>query len=565
MKSFAAQLFILLRSSSGRRNILRLARFFVYLIILVSIYSTLFHYIMEYEGRYYSWVTGYYWTLTVMSTLGFGDITFESDIGRIFSSVVLLSGIIFLLVLLPFTFLEFFYLPFMKARSESRAPHELHPKTSNHIILTSYDAVTRTLIRKLKQRGHHRYVLIIPNLSEALNMYEEGYRVMTGELDDPETYRKARADQAALVATSINDITNTNIAFTVREVSESVPLLATADSDSSVDNLELAGCTHILLLADMMGRALCRRVSGRDRRAHIVGEYGQLRIAEATVRNTPLEGKTLRESRLRQETGITVLGMWEHGEFHPARAETKIQTESVLVLAGLEEAIETFNQTYTLKEDNDGPVIIIGGGRVGRAAARALAERGLDYRIIEQQPDEQGILGKYIIGNAADLKVLEKAGIRRSRNVIVTTHDDNNNIYLTLYCRRLRPDIHIISRATRQNNIATLYRAGADFVMSYASLGANTILNLLDKSNVLMISEGLDIIHIKMPNALVGQSIAEAQVREQTGCTIIALQRGEEIDFNLDIQAPLPAGVELVMLGTSAAEEKFRKIFKARL
>ncbi|MFO7585673.1 MAG: TrkA C-terminal domain-containing protein, partial [Anaerolineales bacterium] len=74
-----------------------------------------------------------------------------------------------------------------------------------------------------------------------------------------------------------------------------------------------------------------------------------------------------------------------------------------------------------------------------------------------------------------------------------------------------------------------------------------------------------DIIHIKMPKALVGQSIAEAQVREQTRCTIIALQRGEEIDFNLDIQAPLPAGVELVMLGTSAAEEKFRKIFKARL
>jgi voltage-gated potassium channel len=565
MKSFAAQLFILLRSNTGRRNLLRLFRFFLLLTVIVNIYGVLFHYIMEYEGRYFSWVTGYYWTLTVMSTLGFGDITFESDLGRMFSIVVLLSGMIFLLILLPFTFLEFFYLPFMKARSEARAPHELPAQYKNHIILTSFDDVTRTLIRKLKQRDSHRYVLLIPNLNEALNLYEEGYRVMTGELDDPETYRKARASQAALVATSINDITNTNIAFTVREVSESVPLLATADSDKSVDNLELAGCTHVLLLADMMGRALCRRVSGRDRRAHIIGEYGQLRIAEATIRNTPLVGKTLRESRLHQDTGITVLGVWEHGEFHPAQADTKIQTESVLVLAGLEQAIETFNQAYTLDEDNDGPVIIIGGGRVGRAAARALAERGLDYRIIEQEPEEQGILGKYIIGNASDLKVLEKAGIRRSRNVIVTTHDDDNNIYLTLYCRRLRPDIHIISRATRQNNIATLYRAGADFVMSYASLGANTILNLLDKSNALMISEGLDIIHIKMPKALIGQSIAEAQIREKTGCTIIALQRGLEIDFNLNLQAPLPAGAELVMLGTSTAEEKFRKIFKARL
>ena len=45
---------------------------------------------MVYEGRSYSWITGFYWTLTTMSTLGFGDITFTSDIGKIFSVVVLL-------------------------------------------------------------------------------------------------------------------------------------------------------------------------------------------------------------------------------------------------------------------------------------------------------------------------------------------------------------------------------------------------------------------------------------------------------------------------------------------
>lgn len=562
MKSIATQLFILMRSGSGRRNLLRLGRFLLLLAALVTLYSVLFHYIMEFEGRQYSWVTGYYWTLTVMSTLGFGDITFESDLGRIFSSIVLLSGIIFLLVLLPFTFLEFFYLPFMKARSEARAPHELHPKYHNHVILTSFDIVTRTLIKKLVQRGYH-YVILIPNLNDALLLYEEGYRVMVGELDDHETYRKARADKALLVATTTNDMVNTNIVFTVREVAEHVPIVAIADSAASVDILELAGCNNVLLLADMMGRALARRVNDRDRLAHIIGEFGELLIAESTTRNTPLQGKTLRESRLRENLGITALGIWEQGEFTPAQADTKILPESVLVLAGLEQAIDQFNETYTLHQENNGLVIIIGGGRVGRAAARALAERGIDYRIIEQVPEEQGFLGKYVIGNAAELKILEKAGIQRCHNIIVTTHDDDNNIYLTLYCRRLRPDTKIISRATRESNIATLYRAGADFVMSYATLGANTILNLLDKSNVLMISEGLDVIRVKIPPRLVGQSIAQAQIREQTECTIVAIQHGGKTDFNLNIQAPMPAQAELIMLGTRAAEEKFRKKFKA--
>ena len=87
------------------------------------VYSILFHVLMLYEGQEHSWMTGLYWTLTVMSTLGFGDITFHSDLGRTFSIVVLLSGMVSLLMLLPFTFIEFFYAPWMqRAIASAGAP-----------------------------------------------------------------------------------------------------------------------------------------------------------------------------------------------------------------------------------------------------------------------------------------------------------------------------------------------------------------------------------------------------------------------------------------------------------
>lgn len=57
-----------------------------------------------------------------MSTLGFGDITFESDLGQAFSIVVIISGVVFLLILFPFTFIEFFYAPWLKAQAEARTP-----------------------------------------------------------------------------------------------------------------------------------------------------------------------------------------------------------------------------------------------------------------------------------------------------------------------------------------------------------------------------------------------------------------------------------------------------------
>lgn len=42
-------------------------------------------------GREEIWITGIYWALTVMSMLGFGDITFASDLGRLFSIVVMIG------------------------------------------------------------------------------------------------------------------------------------------------------------------------------------------------------------------------------------------------------------------------------------------------------------------------------------------------------------------------------------------------------------------------------------------------------------------------------------------
>ena len=115
---------------------------------------------MVFEGQEHSWLTGVYWTLTVMSTLGFGDITFTSDAGRAFSIVVLLSGMVFLLILLPFTFIEFFYAPWMKAQAEARAPRELPESTSGHVILTNLDPVSNALMQKLTHYGYP-YALLV--------------------------------------------------------------------------------------------------------------------------------------------------------------------------------------------------------------------------------------------------------------------------------------------------------------------------------------------------------------------------------------------------------------------
>ena len=184
------------------------------------------------------------------------------------------------------------------------------------------------------------------------------------------------------------------------------------------------------------------------------------------------------------------------GRFEAARPETKIHGNTVLVLAGTREHLMSYDEFFCIYNISTAPVVILGGGRVGRATAAYLAQRHVDYRIVEVLPERIKDANKYVHGSAADLAVLKRAGINETSTVIITTHDDDLNVYLTIYCRQLRPDIQILSRATHERNVATLHRAEADSVLSYASMGASTIMNLLEGNKIVMVAEGLDLFEV---------------------------------------------------------------------
>lgn len=561
MKFFTSQLTQIISSRDTQYNLKRLARFLAILAAIIIAYSVLFHFIMLHEGQDHSWVTGFYWTLTVMSTLGFGDITFTSDLGRAFSILVLLSGMLSLLILLPFTFIQFFYAPWLEAQSKARAPRELPEDVRDHVIITHYNPISRALMHKLEQYNY-KYVLLANDLTKALEYYDQGYKVVFGELDDPETYKKIRVSQAAMVVSLGTDMVNSNISNTVREMDEDVTIVATANSGDSIDLLKMAGCNHVLRMGDMMGRALSRRTIGQDSRVHVIGRFDNLVVAEAMASDTPLVGRTLKESKLREQMGINLIGIWERGEFLKPHPDLSIKKESILIMAGSPEQLRTYDECMSIYRSSDEPVIIIGAGRVGRGIAEAFDERGLDYRIIDKNPERIKDDDRFILGSAEDFNVLKNAGIEEAPCVLITTHDDDMNIYLTIYARRLRPNIQIISRSTLQRNVNTLHRAGSDFVLSYATMGANAIFNILERNDIVIIAEGLNVFTVNTPDHLIGKPLKDSSIRQETGCNVLSIKTDEEQVINPKPDLEIPAESELVLVGTNEDEKKFMGLFK---
>ena len=563
MKFMTHQILFFFQNLKTKKNTRFILRYLAFLLLLLALHTVCFHLIMAYEGHEHSWLTGLYWTLTVMSTLGFGDITFHSDLGRAFSIAVLLSGIVFLLILLPFVFLRFFYIPWMEAQAQARTKVELGEDFKNHVILTATDPISINLVQRLKQYLLP-YVIVETDPKKAVELLDAGYHVLSGELDDLHTYQRARVQQAAMVVAMNEDALSSNIVFTVREISETVSIVANADQEDSVDILQLAGSTHVFQFTRMLGQSLARRVVGRGMHANVVGNFDELLIAELPAMRTPLEGKTLAESRVRATTGLTVVGLWERGRFELPRPDKRISPTTVLLLAGSRDQLMRFEDSLMgryLADGNKGPVLILGGGRVGQAAAETLKGRGIDYRIVEKRPIHGKDGEKYIHGSAAALEVLEEAGIAETPSIIITTHTDDLNIYLTIYCRKLRPDVQIISRATLERNISTLHRAGADLVMSYASMGAATILSLLKPGEFLMLAEGLNVFRLPALGALGGRRLMENRIREKTGCSVIAISRRGRLIINPDPTIVLEPEDDLILMGTAEGEESFIKTF----
>jgi hypothetical protein len=126
--------------------------------------------------------------------------------------------------------------------------------------------------------------------------------------------------------------------------------------------LTLAGCNNVVTLDELMGQSLARRTVAGDAIAHVIGQMDDLVIAEATATGTPLVDKKLEETDVRNLTGVTVVGVWEHGQFRTAAPDTRIHRQTVHVLAGSHQQIEMYNELFCIYNVSSAPVIILGGG-----------------------------------------------------------------------------------------------------------------------------------------------------------------------------------------------------------
>lgn len=219
--------------------------------------------------------------------------------------------------------------------------------------------------------------------------------------------------------------------------------------------------------------------------------------------------------------------------------------------------------------------IICGYGRIGRVLTQYLVQRYIDVVIIEKNADrthrmdEDGVL--YLVGEATDEKLLERAGIQRARGMVTAVATDADNVFLVLIAKQMNPDLFVVARASQNSAKKTLEAAGADKVISPYDLGARRMAHAILRPTVIKFLElafaddstdiQLEEVRVTPTSELVGVSLRDSGIRQKLDMIIIAIRKPDDrMVFNPKADTVFEAGDVIVVVGCARSLKQLERM-----
>jgi Trk K+ transport system NAD-binding subunit len=543
-------------SDSMVRSHKRLLALLGMLLVLVLLTTVLYMAGMSYlEGKPRGFWDALEWAGESLSTTGYGrDSSWSHPL--MVSYVVLVQ---FIGVFLVFLVFPIYLIPFFEERFETRLPKDL-PMVRDHVVIFDYGAPVATLLTEL-EHANITTVVIEEDENDARRLHEQGHRVIYGNLDEGVLQRTHLDHARALIVNSTDD-RNAATILAARQLGFKGEILALVEDPYHRQPLILAGATGAYTPRHVLGAALAARASQKvSPTVAGIQHLGQkLQVGEARImRDSVLGGKTLAEADFGQHTGVTVIGQWIGGKLiTPPSPEMRLEPGGILVLVGNAESLQRFMSLCAGARQlrRHGPFLIAGAGEVGRKVAELLTDAGEETFLIDTQP------GPAVnrVGNVLDTQLLKQAGVENVQAVILALNTDSTTLFATVIFKDLAPDVPVIARVNRAENVERIYAAGADFALSISQVSGQLLAwRLLGKESVAVDPE-LRVIKVST-RGLEKYHPGHSDIRVKTGCTVVAIERGEQllVEFPRDFHyAPDDA---VYICGSAEAAQKFYEVF----
>ncbi len=535
--------------SSLRRLILLLASAPILLLVFAWLYMLGMTHL---EDQPRDFLSSLGWAAETFTTTGYGgDHHWKHPVMLAFVIVVQFAGVFLVFLVFPV-----FLIPYLEERFEGRLPTSL-PKLKDHLVIYRYGPAIETFVRQLE---HDRvpFVVYEENASAARRLQERGRRVVFGRLADDDPDLSSLHHCRGVVANG-DDHDNAVLTLSARHQGFSGKIVAMVQHPNRRAPMMRAGAdavftpTHILAaaLAAKASTKISTRVSG----AQSLGRH--LEVAEVRIhKSSSLANRTLAEAGIGAKTGATVIGQWVGGELVPQPdAQTPMLVDSILIAVGSSDSIAELGRLAT-PVATEGPFVILGFGEVGQKVRELLTDSGEEVVVVDTGPGP----GVDVVGDPLEHARLKEAGVAQAQAVVLALEDDAATLFAAAGTRALVPEVTIIAGVLRSDSVARIHRAGADFALSVGQVAGQLLGFQLFGEESVSIQPQIKVVRTRAGD-LAGNPLLSSRIRERTGCSIVAIERDDEVIVKFGKELTLTEIDRVYVSGTPDAIGRYYEAF----
>jgi Trk K+ transport system NAD-binding subunit len=507
------------------------------------------------EGKPRNFWDALEWAGESLSTTGYGaDSSWRHPLMVLYVVLVQFIGVFIIFLIFPV-----YLIPFLEERFETRLPKEI-PRVKDHVVIFRYGPPVATLLEEL-ERANVATLVVEEEEAEARRLVEQGHKVVYGNLDEG-VLERTHLDKARALIVNSTDDRNAAAILTARQLGYAGEILALVEDPFHRQPIILAGATAAYTPRHILGAALAARASQKvsPTVAGIQQLGHRLQVSEARImRDSVLAGKTLAQAGIGQHAGVTVIGQWVGGKLiTPVTPQMRLEPGGILVLVGTPESIQRFMAVCagTTQLRRHGPFLVCGGGEVGRKVVELLSDAGEETFVVDSQPGP----GVNLLGNVLDTQILKQAGVENVQAVILALSADSTTLFATVIVKEMAPDVPVIARVNSAENVERIFAAGADFALSISQVSGQLLAwRLLGKESV-AVDPDLRVVKVSA-RGLEERRPAELAIRERTGCSVVAVERGDDLHVEFGEDFRFQAGDAIYICGSSEATQKYSEVY----
>ncbi|MGC8537703.1 MAG: potassium channel family protein [Candidatus Micrarchaeia archaeon] len=222
---------------------------YIIAIAIVLAFGTVGTYVLGHSSTNFnvginSWIEALYFTVTTISTVGYGDIYPVSNIARIFDMALILSGLGVFFAAITAISGEFVNSRLTKLSGKISGLER--KMLTGHIVLIGFDTTNALVAGNLKKQKR-KFIIVTEDKALADKLKDEGFNAYVADITSESDMKAFRLDKAKRIIVDVRDVSRTVYAAIVaKSIASNKNMMVVAATEEVEKHLKELNIDHII-------------------------------------------------------------------------------------------------------------------------------------------------------------------------------------------------------------------------------------------------------------------------------------------------------------------------------